>query len=97
VLVCARGGDSARWSIGWLVVHPTWRRRGVGMALVAAAVQFAGTRGAKVVHAETLERWPAAAAFWRVARLAAGGHVTKLGSSGESRKTAEGRTLRQKY
>ena len=87
-----RAGSLAvpRWSIGWLVVDPAARRRGVGTALVATAVRFAGARGASVVHAETLEKWPAAVAFWGAARLAAERHVAKLLRSGESRKTAEG-------
>ncbi len=79
-----------RWSIGWLVVDPAARRRGVGTALVATAVRFAGARGASVVHAETLEKWPAAAAFWEFLRLAALSHLATLQESGESRKTAEG-------
>ena len=79
-----------RWSIGWLVVDRASRRRGIGTALVATAVRFAGARGASVVHAETLDRWPGAVAFWRTSRLAAVHRVTTLGASGESRKTAEG-------
>jgi GNAT superfamily N-acetyltransferase len=79
-----------RWSIGWLVVDPAARRRGIGTALVATAVRFAGARGARVVHAETLDRWPAAVAFWAAARLAALGDLATLQGSGESRKTAEG-------
>lgn len=90
VLVCAGSGDSARWSIGWLAVNPAWRRQGIGMGLVATAMRFAAARGASVVHAETLEKWPAAVAFWRAARLAAESHLATLQGSGESRKTAEG-------
>lgn len=71
MLVRAVKGDLARWSIGWLVVNPAHRRRGIGMALVATAARFAGARGASVVHAETLETWPAAMAFWEATRLAA--------------------------
>jgi len=67
------------------------------MALAATASRFARNRGAAVVHAQTLDRWPAAVAFWRAVRLAADRHLAKLPVSGESRKTAEGRTLRQKY
>jgi len=90
VLVCAGSGDSARWSIGWLAVNPASRRQGIGMALVATAMRFAADRGASVVHAETLAKWPAAVAFWEAARLAAFGHLATLQGSGESRKTAEG-------
>ena len=90
ILVAAGQSAHLRWSIGLLVVDPACRRRGVGMSLVATAVHFAEVRGASVVHAETLDRWPAAAAFWRAARLAAERHLTRLPVSGESRKTAEG-------
>jgi GNAT superfamily N-acetyltransferase len=91
-LTLVRAGSLAvpRWSIGWLVVDPAARRRGIGTALVATAVRFAGARGASVVHAETLEKWAAAVAFWAAARLAALGHLATLEASGESRKTAEG-------
>jgi GNAT superfamily N-acetyltransferase len=91
-LTLVRAGSLAvpRWSIGWLVVEPAARRRGIGTALVATAVRFAGARGASIVHAETLEKWPAAVAFWAAARLAALSHLATLGASGESRKTAEG-------
>ncbi len=87
-----RAGSAAdpRWSIGWLVVDPASRRRGIGTALVATAVRFAGAHGASVVHAETLEKWPAAVAFWAATRLAALGRMATLEVSGESRKTAEG-------
>jgi GNAT superfamily N-acetyltransferase len=90
VLVRAASEGSARWSIGWLVVNPAHRRRGIGMAIVATAARFAGGRGASVIHAETLEKWPAAVAFWGAARLAAEQHLARLHESGESRKTAEG-------
>jgi GNAT superfamily N-acetyltransferase len=63
-LVRAGGQDEPRWSIGWLVVDSASRRRGIGTALVATAVRFAGARGAGIVHVETLDRWTAAVAFW---------------------------------
>lgn len=54
----------SRWSIGWLLVHPTFRRRGVGRGLVAGAVGHAASAGALEVWAETSAAWPAAA-FWQ--------------------------------
>jgi ribosomal protein S18 acetylase RimI-like enzyme len=56
-----------RASIGWLLVAPAARRRGVARALVAMAVAAAHAAGAERVTAETLPTWPAAAAFWRAA------------------------------
>ena len=97
ILVRAAGPAGQRWSIGALAVHPMYRRRGVGTMLLTAAMRFAGAHGAVGLHAETLAGWPAAAAFWQAARLAAETGLTKIPGSGESRKTAEGRTLRQKY
>ena len=89
-LIRAGRPGCSRWSIGWLVVHAAFRRQGIGRALVAGAVHFAGTQGARVVHAETLDRWVDAAAFWRIVRLAPGRDAATLPASGESRKTAEG-------
>lgn len=54
----------ARWSISWLVVHPSVRGQGLGRALVATAVGRARAAGADAVWAETSVDWPAAA-FWR--------------------------------
>lgn len=53
------------WSIGWLVVAPAWRRRGLASALVAAAAGRAEARGARTLAADTLSTWVAASAFWR--------------------------------
>ena len=56
-----------RASIGWLLVDPAFRRRGVAQALVTAALAAAHAAGTERVTAETLPTWPAAAAFWRAA------------------------------
>lgn len=64
-------GGPPRYSIGWLLVDPAERRRGLGSALVAAAVAEAVARGADRVTAETRSDWAGATAFWR--RLS-GGH-----------------------
>lgn len=53
-----------RHSIGWLLVHPVARRRGVGTALVDRAVAEAALLGAREVHVETHTGWAAAVAFW---------------------------------
>ncbi|NBW86586.1 MAG: GNAT family N-acetyltransferase, partial [Planctomycetia bacterium] len=53
-----------RYSIGWLLVHPAARRRGIGTALVDHAVAEAALLGAREVHADTLSDWPSAVAFW---------------------------------
>jgi len=89
-LVISGDRNSQRYSIGWLLVEPAFRRRGIGRALVAAAVEAARDGGATVVHAETSDRWPAAVAFWQATQLAAEQAVARLSASGESRKTAEG-------
>lgn len=54
-----------RFSIGWLLVHPQARRRGLGTALVDHVLNASAALGAEVVHAETLTTWPAAAGFWQ--------------------------------
>lgn len=55
---------AGRFSIGWLVVHPEWRRRGIARALLAMAAAAAESRGATSLVADTLSAWPAASAFW---------------------------------
>jgi GNAT superfamily N-acetyltransferase len=56
---------SPRFSIPWLLVRPESRRAGVGRALVVAALGHAQALGARRVTIDTLERWPAAVAFWQ--------------------------------
>lgn len=56
---------ASRFSIGWLVVHPDHRRRGLGRALVGLAATHAQGRGATSLAADTLSGWPAASRFWR--------------------------------
>ena len=58
-------GREPRWSIGWLLVRPDARLRGIGRALVTRALHDARAAGAREVWVETGARWPEAIAFWR--------------------------------
>lgn len=53
-----------RFSIPWLVVDPSDRRRGTGTALVRQALGAAAEAGAVHVTVETLAAWDAARGFW---------------------------------
>ncbi|MFM8282142.1 MAG: GNAT family N-acetyltransferase [Planctomycetaceae bacterium] len=53
------------FSVGWLLVDPVARRRGVGRALVAAVAGEVSRRGGTAFAAHTSTAWPAAACFWR--------------------------------
>lgn len=64
-LVAAEGQAGLRHAIGWLVVDPADRRRGIGRALAAAALDAARRQGAAEVWVETAATWPEAATFWR--------------------------------
>jgi GNAT superfamily N-acetyltransferase len=48
--VLARLDDAPVWSISCLFVARPWRRRGVSVALIEAAVAHARARGAKIVE-----------------------------------------------
>jgi GNAT superfamily N-acetyltransferase len=65
-LVTSRGSDraTARYSLGWLLVHPEFRRRGVGRQLVAHACRRAWMLGAGEVWVETRADWTATMGFW---------------------------------
>lgn len=65
VAAVATGASTLRHSIAWLLVSPESRRRGVGSALVAAALAEARARGAREVWVETRADWAAAEALWR--------------------------------
>jgi len=64
-LVASRGVAGVRHSIGWLLVHPAARGRGVGRALVAHACRRAAEQAAGPVWVECRADWTAAMAFWR--------------------------------
>ena len=58
-------GVKRRFSIGWLLVAPAARRRGVATELVRHVLVQAQAAGASEVHVETLESWTDADAFWQ--------------------------------
>ena len=53
-----------RFSISWLIVHPAWRRRGVGKRLVHEVVTAVRGADGRTLHVETLDAWADAKAFW---------------------------------
>lgn len=64
-LVTVSGGQPTRVSIGWLLVHPAARGRGLGRRLVASLLTVARQRTIASVWVETRSDWLAATAFWR--------------------------------
>ncbi|MGI9176983.1 MAG: GNAT family N-acetyltransferase [Pirellulales bacterium] len=82
-LIQSGEAERRRFSIPWLVVAPSLRRRGVGWQLVLHAIRAARSAGAIEVHAETRQDWPDAVAFWeRVAdRFRIVGSVAALSDS----------------
>jgi GNAT superfamily N-acetyltransferase len=64
-LVTAGSATGIRYSIGWLLVHPTARRGGVGRALVAQACRRAADLSAGKIWVECRSDWAEAMAFWR--------------------------------
>lgn len=64
-LVATGEGLRRRHSISWLLVSDHARRRGVGRALVGAAVRAARADAARRLWVQTRADWAAAVAFWR--------------------------------
>jgi GNAT superfamily N-acetyltransferase len=73
VTLVVAGPPPGRCSIGWLLVHPSARRRGVAAALVHDALDAAQRLGHDQVCVETLGAWAGAVAFWRAMGFAARG------------------------
>jgi GNAT superfamily N-acetyltransferase len=65
VTLVVAGPPPGRCSIGWLLVTPSCRRRGVAAGLVAHALDAAQALGHERIHVETLASWTDAVAFWR--------------------------------
>jgi ribosomal protein S18 acetylase RimI-like enzyme len=57
--------ERARVEITELVVAPAARRRGIGRALVSAALAWAAAGGARRIEVRVAARNPAGQAFWR--------------------------------
>lgn len=64
-LVASLATAEVRHSIGWLLVHPDARGRGVGRSLVAKACLRAVERSPGPVWVECRTDWLVAMAFWR--------------------------------
>jgi len=64
-LVGCRSATGIRHSIGWVLVHPDARRRGVARGLVAQACSRAVDLAADSVWVECRSDWAEAMAFWR--------------------------------
>lgn len=75
LVVVGAGAGPSRASIGWLLVAPAHRRRGVATALVARAAEHARSLGIDRISADTLSRWSAASGFWRSIASPAGGET----------------------
>lgn len=63
-LVSGRGSTGVRCSISWLVVHPEFRRQGLGRLLVERACGHAWAQAAGAVWVECRSDWATAVAFW---------------------------------
>lgn len=67
LLLVVRTGRASlqRWSISWLLVHPEFRRRGLGRSLVSAACDHVRRQGGGHLHVETHADWLEAVRFWQ--------------------------------
>jgi GNAT superfamily N-acetyltransferase len=63
-LVTTAAAAGPRHAIGWLVVDPAARRRGIARALVAEALGAARRHGAEAVWVETAVAWREGAVLW---------------------------------
>ena len=76
------GFDGWRGHLYRLAVHPQWRRRGLGRAMVEAAERSLTRRGVRRINALVVEDDPVAVAFWKAVGypndLHVGRHVKNL-------------------
>ena len=56
--------DGWRGNMYRIAVHPDYRRRGIGRALVREGERYLAERGVKRITALVEEKYPAAVAFW---------------------------------
>jgi GNAT superfamily N-acetyltransferase len=64
ILGCREGAESAVPVVHWLLVDPTFRRRGVGRALMSRLERAAWDAGWREVQLETHAGWASAVAFY---------------------------------
>jgi GNAT superfamily N-acetyltransferase len=64
VLAERRGSSPPRPALHWLMVHPGWRRHGMGRWLVATACRVAWDEGHRQVWLETHSAWNDAVRFY---------------------------------
>jgi GNAT superfamily N-acetyltransferase len=65
VTLAMRGEPDRAWPVvHWLMVHPRWRRRGIGRLLMAHLEAAAWEAGYCEVRLETHAGWEAAARFY---------------------------------
>lgn len=53
-----------RATIAWLLVDPSWRRRGIGRQLTTRAIEQARILAIQEIEVQTLSSWSIGIAFW---------------------------------
>jgi len=64
-LLIGRAGCSVSARVHWLLVHPSFRRRGIGKLLMATLEQACWDADIRQVSLETHRNWTAAVTFYR--------------------------------